>query len=124
MLFLLDWGKKPELRSRVQAGLNKGESRNALARAVYFNRLGEVRDRSFESQCYRTSDLNLVVAPKKLSQLVSIPSASERGAFYMQVGQEDINKTQKSSSKDKTHCCRDEAEHAQMFTHLDGWSEQ
>jgi TnpA family transposase len=46
----------------VQAGLNKGEARNALARAVFFNRLGEVRDRSFENQCYRASGLNLVVA--------------------------------------------------------------
>jgi TnpA family transposase len=33
---------------RVHAGLNKGEARNALARAVFFNRLGEIRDRSFE----------------------------------------------------------------------------
>jgi TnpA family transposase len=52
----------PALRARVQAGLNKGEARNALARAVFFNRLGEVRDRSFENQCYRASGLNLVVA--------------------------------------------------------------
>jgi TnpA family transposase len=33
-----------------------------LARAVFFNRLGEVRDRSFEHQRYRASGLNLVVA--------------------------------------------------------------
>ena len=30
-----------------------GEARNALARAVFFNRLGEIRDRSFEQQRYR-----------------------------------------------------------------------
>ena len=30
--------------------LNKGEARNALARAIFFYRLGEIRDRSFESQ--------------------------------------------------------------------------
>ena len=35
---------------------------NALARAVFFNRLGELRDRSFENQRYRASGLNLVVA--------------------------------------------------------------
>jgi len=29
---------------------------------VFFNRLGEVRDRSFENQRYRASGLNLVVA--------------------------------------------------------------
>ncbi len=50
------------LRRRVQVGLNKGESKNALARAVFLNRLGEVRDRSFENQHYRASGLNLVVA--------------------------------------------------------------
>lgn len=42
--------------------MNKGEAKNALARAVFFNRLGEMRDRSFEHQRYRASGLNLVVA--------------------------------------------------------------
>jgi TnpA family transposase len=61
-LFMLEWLKTPALRIRVTAELNKGEARNALARAVFFNRLGEVRDRSFENQRYRASGLNLVVA--------------------------------------------------------------
>jgi TnpA family transposase len=61
-LFTLDWLKNVDLRRRAQAGLNKGEARNALARAVFFNRLGEIRDRSFESQIYRASGLNLLVA--------------------------------------------------------------
>ena len=51
-----------ELRRRVHAGLNKGEARNALARAVFFNRLGEIRDRSFEQQRYQASGLKLVTA--------------------------------------------------------------
>ena len=33
-----------------------------LARAVFFCRLGEIRDRSFEQQRYRASGLNLVTA--------------------------------------------------------------
>ena len=61
-LFTLAWLQDPALRRRVTAGLNKGEARNALAKAVFFNRLGEVRDRSFENQQYRASGLNLVVA--------------------------------------------------------------
>ena len=61
-LFMLEWMQDPELRRRVQIGLNKGEARNALARAVFFNRQGEMRDRSFENQNYRASGLNLVVA--------------------------------------------------------------
>lgn len=61
-LFALDWMQNVELRRRVHNGLNKGEAKNALARAVFFNRLGELRDRSFENQRYRASGLNLVVA--------------------------------------------------------------
>ena len=41
--------------------LNKGEARNALARAVFFNRLGELRDRTYENQQHRTNGLSLVV---------------------------------------------------------------
>ncbi len=61
-LFTLDWLQSKDLRRRVQIGLNKGEAKNALARAVFFNRLGELRDRSFENQRYRAGGLNLVVA--------------------------------------------------------------
>lgn len=46
----------------VLAGLNKGETRNALARAVFFNRLGEMHDKSLENQRYPASGLNLVTA--------------------------------------------------------------
>ena len=49
-LFTLDWLQNTELRRRVHVGLNKGEAKNALAKAVFFNRLGEMRDRSFENQ--------------------------------------------------------------------------
>ena len=45
-LFGLAWYQDLDLRRRVNAGLNKDEARNALARAVFFNRLGELRDRS------------------------------------------------------------------------------
>jgi hypothetical protein len=48
--------------SARQIGLNKGEAKNALAKAVFFNRLREMRDRSFENQRYRASGLTLVVA--------------------------------------------------------------
>ncbi len=61
-LFTLDWLRSGDLRRRANAGLNKGEARNALARAVFFHRLGELRDRSFENQAYRASGLNLLVA--------------------------------------------------------------
>jgi TnpA family transposase len=61
-LFTLDWIRNLDLRRRAHAGLNKGEARNALARAIFFNRLGELRDRQFENQVFRASGLNLLVA--------------------------------------------------------------
>ena len=60
--FTLQWLQDPELRRRSHVGLNKGEQQNALRRAVFFNRLGEIRDRSYENQCHRASGLNLLVA--------------------------------------------------------------
>jgi len=61
-LFTLDWIKSPDLRRRARLGLNKDEARNALARAVYFCRLGEMRDRSFENRFFRASGLDLLMA--------------------------------------------------------------
>jgi TnpA family transposase len=75
-LFILDWLQSVELRRRVNAGLNKGEARNALARAVFFNRLGEIRDRSFEQQRYRASGLNLLTAAIVLWNTVYLERAS------------------------------------------------
>jgi len=74
-LFALDWIQDIELRRRVNAGLNKGEARNALARAVFFNRLGEIRDRSFENQRYKASGLNLLTAAIILWNTVYIERA-------------------------------------------------
>jgi TnpA family transposase len=76
-LFILDWLQNVELRRRVHAGLNKGEARNALARAVFFNRLGEIRDRSFEQQRYRASGLNLVTAAIVLWNTVYLDQATQ-----------------------------------------------
>jgi TnpA family transposase len=76
-LFVLDWLQSVELRRRVQAGLNKGEARNALARAVFFSRLGEIRDRTFEHQRYRASGLNLVTAAIVLWNTVYLERATD-----------------------------------------------
>ena len=58
----LDWLEDPELRRQATAELNKGESRNALARAMCFHRLGRLRDRAVEAQQHRESGLALVTA--------------------------------------------------------------
>jgi TnpA family transposase len=75
-LFILDLLQSVELRRRVHAGLNKGEARNALARAVFFYRLGEIRDRNFEQQRYRASGLNLVTAAIVLWNTVYLERAT------------------------------------------------
>jgi Tn3 transposase DDE domain len=61
-LFMLEWLQSPELRRRVTIGLNKGEAKNALSRAVCFHRRGMVHDRTFDDQRLRAGGLNLVVA--------------------------------------------------------------
>ena len=61
-LFMLDWMESPQLRMECQAGLNKGEARHALARAVFAHAQGRVHDRSREAQQKRVMALNLVIA--------------------------------------------------------------
>ncbi|WP_075790977.1 Tn3 family transposase [Massilia putida] len=76
-LFILDWLQNVELRRRVHAGLNKGEARNALARAVFIHRLGEIRDRTFEQQRYRASGLTLVAGAIVLWNTVYLERATQ-----------------------------------------------
>ena len=76
-LYTLAWLEDPALRRRVTAVLNKGEARNSLARAIFFNRLGEIRDRSFENQRHRASGLNLVTAAITLWNTVYLGRAAE-----------------------------------------------
>jgi TnpA family transposase len=76
-IFILDWLQDVELRRRVNAGLNKGESRNALARAVFFNRLGEIRDRSYEQQRHRANGLTLVTSAIVLWNTIYMEQAVE-----------------------------------------------
>ena len=53
------------LQKRASLGLNKGELRNTLARVLFFHRLGEVRERSWEDQLNQASGLT------RLSALIS-----------------------------------------------------
>ena len=61
-LFALEWIRCLELRKRTSTRLVRGEARNALARGVFFNQLGELRDRSYEQQIHKASGLNFLVA--------------------------------------------------------------
>ena len=60
--FLLEYFRDESLRRRILIGLNKGEALHALARQLFFGRLGELRDRAFEDQMHRASCLHLIMA--------------------------------------------------------------
>jgi TnpA family transposase len=60
-IFICDYLLDTKLRRRSHAILNKGESRHALARAVFLHQLGELRSRIAETMAYRASGLNLVI---------------------------------------------------------------
>ena len=59
-LHALDWLGRPQLRRQATAELNKGESRNALAWAVCFHRLGRLHDHTAQAQQHRASGLALI----------------------------------------------------------------
>ncbi|MBB4200810.1 hypothetical protein GGD83_004639 [Rhodoblastus sphagnicola] len=59
---MIEYYSDPDLRRRRQGGLDKGEAAHKLKRTVSFHESGEIRDRSFDSQAFHASGLNLVVA--------------------------------------------------------------
>jgi TnpA family transposase len=61
----------------VTVGLNKGEAKNSLSRAVCFHRRGMVQDRTFDDQRLRVGGLNLVVAAIVLWNTVYLERAVE-----------------------------------------------
>jgi len=60
-IFLLDYISNKPLRRRIQRGLNKGEFMNALARAIFFGKRGELRERELQDQLQRASALNIII---------------------------------------------------------------
>lgn len=76
-LFTLEWLQDPALRRRVLVGLNKGESKNALAREICRHRLGEISDRSLDDQWNKAGGLNFVIAAIVLWNTVYMGRAVE-----------------------------------------------
>lgn len=61
-IFILDYITNENLRRQIQRGLNKGgEAMNALARAIFFGKHGEFRERELEDQLQRASALNILI---------------------------------------------------------------
>ncbi len=60
-IFILDYISSESMRRRIQKGLNKGEAMNALARAIFFGKRGELRERALQDQLQRASALNIII---------------------------------------------------------------
>ncbi|GGA43336.1 hypothetical protein GCM10011384_36390 [Psychrobacillus lasiicapitis] len=58
---ILDYISNETLRRRIQRGLNKGEAMNGLARALFFGKRGELRERGLQDQLQRASALNILI---------------------------------------------------------------
>ncbi|EAD4778670.1 Tn3 family transposase, partial [Listeria monocytogenes] len=52
-IFILDYITNEALRRRIHRGLNKGEAMNGLARALFFGKRGEFRERGIQDQLQR-----------------------------------------------------------------------
>lgn len=60
-IFILEYISDEAFRRRINKGLNKGEATNALARAVFFGKLGEFYERELKDQLQRSSALNIII---------------------------------------------------------------
>ncbi|WP_134704957.1 Tn3 family transposase [Ammoniphilus sp. YIM 78166] len=60
-IFILDYISSEALRRKIHRGLNKGEAMNALARAIFFGKHGELRERALQDQLQRASALNIII---------------------------------------------------------------
>lgn len=60
-IFILDYVSNKSLRRRIQRGLNKGEAMNSLARAIFFGKRGEFREKELQDQLQRASCLNILI---------------------------------------------------------------
>ncbi|OHW61203.1 Tn3 transposase DDE domain protein [Andreesenia angusta] len=60
-IFILNYISSESLRRKIQRGLNKGEFMNALARALFFGKQGELRERTVQNQLQRATALNIII---------------------------------------------------------------
>jgi TnpA family transposase len=60
-IFILDYTLNPELRRKIQIGLNKSEEMNGLARAIFFGRRGQFWENEMQKQLQKSSCLNIIL---------------------------------------------------------------
>ena len=76
-LFVVDYLADKEMRRRIHKGLNKGEAMNALARAIFFGKHGEFRERVLQDQLQRASALNILINAISVWNTVYLAQAIE-----------------------------------------------
>jgi TnpA family transposase len=76
-IFILDYISSETLRRKINRGLNKGEAMNALARAIFFGKHGELRERALADQLQRASSLNIIINAISIWNTVYLTRATE-----------------------------------------------
>lgn len=75
--FILDYLSSETLRRNIHRGLNKGEAMNGLARAIFFGKHGELRERALQDQLQRASALNIIINAISIWNTVYLYQAAE-----------------------------------------------
>ncbi|UOR14148.1 Tn3 family transposase [Halobacillus amylolyticus] len=76
-IFILNYLQSETLRRKIQKGLNKGEAMNGLARAIFFGKQGEFRERTLQHQLQRASALNILINAISVWNTLHLTKATE-----------------------------------------------
>ena len=76
-IFLLKYYTDTKLRREILIGLNKGEAMNGLARALFFGKSGNLREKDLQDQMQRASCLNILLNIVVLWNTVYLQKAIE-----------------------------------------------
>ena len=89
-IFILDYISSEELRRKIHRGLNKGEAMNGLARAIFFGKQGEFRERTVQNQLQRATALNLIINAISIWNTLYLEKALEYRKFIGEEINEDL----------------------------------
>lgn len=76
-IFLLKYFTDTKLRREILIGLNKGEAMNGLARALFFGKSGNLREKDLQDQMQRASCLNILINTVVIWNTVYLQKAIE-----------------------------------------------
>ncbi|EKE30792.1 Tn1546 transposase [Salimicrobium jeotgali] len=76
-ILILNYLQSETLRRKIQKGLNKGEAMSGLARAIFFGKQGEFRERTLQHQLQRASALNILINAISVWNTLHLSKATE-----------------------------------------------